>query len=87
MSTEELTNSVTSILKMKVKCVGGNASRFGRTWCRFKASFLVKVFPHPPLHKYGFSPLCVSRWRFKSCWRLKDNAQRSQGKGLTDEVG
>ncbi|GBE81103.1 hypothetical protein SCP_0308280 [Sparassis crispa] len=52
-----------------------------RTWCLFSASFLVNVLPQPPLHTNGFSPVCVSRCRFRSCCLLKDNAHMSQEKG------
>ena len=57
------------------------------TWCRFSASFLVNVFPQPPLQKNGFSPVCVSRWRLRSCWRLNESAHMSHANGRGGDAG
>ena len=64
-----------------------SAGRETRTWCLFSASFLVNVFPHPPLQKNGFSPVCVSRWRLRSCCRLNDSAHMSHANGRGGEAG
>jgi len=57
------------------------------SWWRLSASFLVKVFPHPPLQTKGLSPVCVSRCLFRSCWRLKDKAHWSQENGRVGDAG
>jgi len=48
---------------------------------------LVNDFPQPPLHKNGFSPVCVCRWRLKSWALLKDSAHISHEKGRDGEAG
>ena len=60
---------------------------FTLTWCRFSASFLVKVFPQPPLQIKGLSPVWVSRCLFRSCCRLNDKAHWSHENGLDGEAG